>query len=799
MGATMLAEMIQPQTADITIGIAIITALSLLFLSRFLLQGIDSNQQFQEDDTPTTIASRGTYTNLVMGTKRIGPTFGWAGNRFTKEEVIGSAGGGKGGGGGGGNITQTVYYEDGWHILSVGPASRITSIYENGKNILSNPISKATHPSGTSVETEVGSFLIYWGEIDQPINSSLASSLGGINSAWPYICYVYWSEKRLGTGPTWPVLEYDLTCLTCAENADIVGSFEPIISSNDGGIGYVHGLNPAAITYQILTAPFPHGCGLDPDLLDFTSLESTGLLFQTESLAMNLDCREGNNLATRKLQAMMLDAGFLLYDHPEGRLVHAPIRDPGSPLPIVDQDFQTQPEVEVEVVPFDDVDQVDRVIFTYKEKNFNYRDNTIEFGDDAIAEANGRYRTATIRIETVTDNITARKIANRRAPEAIGDLANIKYDVTRGASLLMPGQVFQDEEGRVVRVLATKRRLDSPSAQLDTAIDVYGLPELSDADDPDVPNPQIPAARDKNFTFIEMPASIGGTDSIAIGVLRVRANASQAGAFVWASIDDEASFFSLGAQNAAAAGFVLTEAISASDGPDIITEGPKATSLGPDTGEVINLAAQTAEWQNGRQVCVIEDTNGDVEAFFLKEIELQAETLWTLATSITQDDYRIPTAENATGLRYKAVAVVGSGLTGAAEPTWPTTVGQQVVDNDVTWEAESFEYQLKDLIRARYQTSARDFAIGDKVWVIESSRVSLLRSSSLLTPGETVCVRTQPFTSSEEVNIDNVTSVCKDLTGAAVAVPGQTFIIGADGALLIGATGDRVVGVDLNP
>lgn len=39
-----------------------------------------------------------------------------------------------------------------------------------------------------------------------------------------------------------------------------------------------------------------------------------------------------------------------------------------------------------------------------------------------------------------------------------------------------------------------------------------------------------------------------------------------------------------------------------------------------------------------------------------------------------------------TGLIYKAVAVT-TGLTGTAEPTWPATLGVQVVDAGVTWEA----------------------------------------------------------------------------------------------------------------
>ena len=39
------------------------------------------------------------------------------------------------------------------------------------------------------------------------------------------------------------------------------------------------------------------------------------------------------------------------------------------------------------------------------------------------------------------------------------------------------------------------------------------------------------------------------------------------------------------------------------------------------------------------------------------------------------------------GFHYKCVAITGSGLSGASPPTFPTTIGGQVSDNEVTWEA----------------------------------------------------------------------------------------------------------------
>jgi hypothetical protein len=39
------------------------------------------------------------------------------------------------------------------------------------------------------------------------------------------------------------------------------------------------------------------------------------------------------------------------------------------------------------------------------------------------------------------------------------------------------------------------------------------------------------------------------------------------------------------------------------------------------------------------------------------------------------------------GFYYKCIAITGGGLSGVGEPTWPTTLGGTVVDNEVTWEA----------------------------------------------------------------------------------------------------------------
>lgn len=146
--------------------------------------------------TPTTVSERGSWVPWVLGRRRLGPVFLWAGDR--QAFSMGSAG--------------TGWKEAGWHALCVGPVWRLHSIRENGKVIWQGPIDPNVAPSGTTITTSgVGTFTIYWGTADQPVNTFLgAAHRVGIASRWPFLCYVVWNKKVLGSAPLWPQLEYDV-------------------------------------------------------------------------------------------------------------------------------------------------------------------------------------------------------------------------------------------------------------------------------------------------------------------------------------------------------------------------------------------------------------------------------------------------------------------------------------------------------------------------------------------------------------------------------------------------------------
>jgi len=157
------------------------------------------------DDKPTTLTTRGSYCNWLIGIREVGPCVAWAGDREKRKE---KAPGGKGLS----TPKQDVWYEAGWHVLAVGPCDALHRIAQSGETIFDGPITRQSHPSGTTVDLgKEGSFTIHWGEQTQPVNAFLGgASRVTISSRWPRLCYIHWNKKRLGPSPIWPVLNYVL-------------------------------------------------------------------------------------------------------------------------------------------------------------------------------------------------------------------------------------------------------------------------------------------------------------------------------------------------------------------------------------------------------------------------------------------------------------------------------------------------------------------------------------------------------------------------------------------------------------
>lgn len=168
------------------------------------------------DQKKPSLASRGAFIPILIGRAQVKPNILAVWGRTVADE--GNAGG-KGVTGSG--ATQQVYRENAWHALAVGPCRKLHEIRENDKVIwrasdlgssFVRGISAETHPSGSTIHVSGdGSFRIYWGEQDQPIDPLLSAMLGH-NSRQKFVCGIIWIQKRLGGSTVWGDLSYDLEC-----------------------------------------------------------------------------------------------------------------------------------------------------------------------------------------------------------------------------------------------------------------------------------------------------------------------------------------------------------------------------------------------------------------------------------------------------------------------------------------------------------------------------------------------------------------------------------------------------------
>lgn len=117
--------------------------------------------------------------------------------------------------------------------------------------------------------------------------------------------------------------------------------------------------------------------------------------------------------------------------------------------------------------------------------------------------------------------------------------------------------------------------------------------------------------------------------------------------------------------------------------------------------KVYSNTTQIATLSTSTGTCGFVACNGDVDQLFLcdgtngyvistadvvTQIN-QTYSAWTGTTTLAVGARRIPTVANS--LWYEVTAIT-TGITAAGEPTWPTTVGNTVVDGGVTWTCKGY-------------------------------------------------------------------------------------------------------------
>lgn len=574
------------------------------------------------DDTPTTLATRGSFVPIVLGTRRTGPVFCFAGGRRTVEESIGG-GGGKGGSPDG--PTSLTYFEQGFHAICVGPATKLIQVRAGSTNQIAAEILAATSPSGTGHSSgSTGNFRFYFGECTQPVEANYAS-LVGIASRFPQLCFAYWNDRVLGSGPTWPNIDYEIQVQPTPESL--------ILTDSAGWLddGTSSGWNPAHAIYQLLTASFPHGSGVDPASLDLTRFQQLGVLLENEHLPINIIGRSGMSLA-KLLADMMQDIGLAI---PQVGDLLTPwlVRETYAPfdevIPRWDASILQTP-LQEQIIKDISRPSASRMLFQFPYNDNRYRKYDMVIDYDANAAVNARVETAKVDIPSITHIDVANKVVARRQVEMLTDQRVLRGKFMRDARLINSGQRFDLLGSGRFRVMSIKRLADDGACELEYMADPFGDVPSTFVPESPVPvdqipdrNSAIPAADDLAFDFFEPPCTFARSVVPLIFGVRARDNVDISGSNAWLSTMD-VTYSQIGSAGPNMNTGLLTEALDLTDNV-IVESGPIVDLESVDVAAISDLTADSDSWLTGSQNLLIND-----EWFFLQSVTALGGTLYQL-------------------------------------------------------------------------------------------------------------------------------------------------------------------------
>ncbi len=585
---------------------SLVLGVGLSFLSSILFKPKVPKSNFRRDNKPTTLTERGAYADYVMGTRRVGSVFTWAGRRKVVKKK--SSGGSKGGGGRS-TVTGQVYFEAGMHVLCVGPAFALNRIWANGKVLYDTRITRNDTASGIEVIVKAGgkqgngeSFKIYWGDIagvdEHPLDTDLSpGDAFGFESRWPALCHVVWIQKRLGNSPTWPQIEYEIEVRPPA--GLLSNSSEWLIQQLGDGD---RGANPAHAIMHLLTAEWPRGMGIASANIATDLLEDVGAIAQNEHLPVNFKATGGESGATI-LAELLQDVGLTMVQA-EGKLAFKAIREE-LVVPDLSDDVICPPVPETTILL--GAKPASKANFVYEDNQIAFKDRVFTLDDDSVIQVKDKK----IDMPTVTSQSVAARVADRRQVEELANVRQYKWIAKRAARLLSPGQVFS-RNSVIYRIMSVSRKTLEPDVVHNTVIDIYG--DSFSGYQPIISRPpdQVEGIAPDDPVAIFEPTFDFTQGQPRVSVLRVAANQQVENALVNLSLDD-ISYLPSGEQKIEATAGILDEVLLSS-AAKILEDGPLVTFT--DVTDILDLSANEAEWKLGVQQMIIGDEN-----FFLRNIE----------------------------------------------------------------------------------------------------------------------------------------------------------------------------------
>lgn len=488
-----------------------------------LVQGALPRNPITRKNTTIVTAERGSWIPFIRGTMRVGHVFAWIGvpnTQYSKNGFLVT-------------VKQKHVSQPGWHILCVGPGTKLIKIYQQGKVIypllltaqeqkeFSAPsrqqteLNAATTPSGSLIgcANSQGRFKIFWGDPANPPPDTIAHPVvpnffinavnpGSIKSGmgigdqdhqpkFPNVFSILWCNKGLQQAFTWPELTYEIE----------VRPYQTFLTNNpppytdplkhdwvDGSAGPTknllvpfppatvnNGADPINCIAEIMCSPYPRGVGIPVANLDLTFFEAMQgkLAHETGAngcrMASNIIAQNGDT-AGKTIQDILFDIGGVIPQVGDKIVIYL-IRQESS-CPVLSDDALVPPLPELSFVQ--GPRPVNRVTYLYKDRLYAMRDNDITIDDDS--DQSVPQKPTQTPLNSIIDHDVALLATDRKQIEGLIDVRTFKVTGNRQARTLSPGQIFQITLFGVVnqlRISSVQRPENSSTIVLECVTDPY--------------------------------------------------------------------------------------------------------------------------------------------------------------------------------------------------------------------------------------------------------------------------------------------------------------------------------------
>lgn len=751
----------------------------------------------QPDLTPGTASTRGSTIPLLMGRRLLEPIVLLLASptAIPQYDTVKSKGSSKKK-----QLTGYEYREKAVHALTVGPGNALYEIREAGEVIYSGEINRQFTVSGASFNATDGStFRIYWGDEDQPVDPVVAQH-GTLPTRYPGLMYIVWDSKVKGSSPQWRELKYDVWGLGY-DGQDFGAAFNRITAT-----GGESGISPAYLVWVALTAERPWGAGIDPALVDKTSLDQWAVDAVSEELPVNMLLGEGDTSGSA-LEALGRDHGYF-FRQVGSRLTFKPLRKPTGSVPDADE---TRVRGRPRPRRISNSTAPNRRVYSFPDRANRYTRNTVEVVSNGVAARLGGFVDVEDQLDTVIDKAIATTVASIRATYSRQIDNEVRFSGFRDFENLHPGDVVDLPDGRRVRL--GNILLDPVVGEVQIEAVERLMTELvidgTASDEGDVAT--LAPAADPRVAIVDLTTL--NSDVAAIGILRLREHeqidrtelhlSAAGGAYTlvvsdappaiggdldtgesiptipsdWAATtayaeDDivvptdprESLGLQMRCTTAGTSGgteptWVTTEATTVNDGTAVWTAesvdtGPVFRPESPDYTQAQDLMGDTEAWANEAQYAVF--TDGTVVS--LKRIAAVVTTDRADSTVYATNSEIIPLGV-LTGLVY--VNEGSSGTSDASEPAsglWRVREGDTVTDGTVTWTARYPRYTLEGIRWTGDDYPIDNLTADTGVYIIPNELVSPL-TDPRVSLGTEVSAKTVPTANGTSVAIGDVTAV----------------------------------------